>query len=297
MRGFDTIVMADWSARSAPSSRRPTADAIWIATTRDGAEAVSYHRTRAEGETMLTELLRAERAAGRRVLLGLDFAFGYPAGFAAALTGAARAQAVWGWLARHVHDGPDNANTRFAVADAINARLPGVGPFWGCPVGVTLPHLPPKGRARHGHGLPERRAAETAVPRAHPVWKLYTTGAVGSQVLVGLPMLHRLVVRFGPDLAVWPFAPPDAPIVLAEIYPSLIDPAVRAATGEIRDAAQVRLMARAVAAMQRAGQLAALFATPPDPRIAEEGWILGTGCGPALCAALSRTSPSPGPAA
>ncbi|TCP62755.1 hypothetical protein EV663_10115 [Rhodovulum bhavnagarense] len=291
MKGFETIVMADWSARSAPSPRRPVADAIWIAVARGAARTVSYHRTRASAEAALCELMQAEHAAGRRVLLGLDFAFGYPAGFAARLTGTACARAVWSWLAEHLIDGPDNANNRFALADAINARLPGVGPFWGCPQGLDLPHLPAKGRARHGHFLPERRAAEEALPRAQTVWKLFTTGAVGSQVLVGLPMLHRLGQRFDSDLAVWPFDPPGAPLVLAEIYPSLIDPAVRATTGEIRDAVQVRLMAHAVAAMQAEGRLADLFATPPDPRISEEGWILGAACGPDLLALLSRTFP------
>ncbi|MBK1635453.1 molybdopterin guanine dinucleotide synthesis [Rhodovulum adriaticum] len=297
MRGFDTIVMADWSARSAPSPRRPVADAIWIAVAAQGQETVTYYRTRARAEAQLTALLAEGRATGRRVLLGLDFAFGYPAGFAAALTGTGRAQAVWAWLAAHLHDGPDNANTRFAVADAINARFPGVGPFWGCPPGLSLPHLPARGRLRQGHGMTERRLAEQAVPRAHPVWKLFTTGAVGSQVLVGLPMLHRLAERFGTDLAIWPFDRPDAPLVAAEIYPALIDPMLPMAPDAIRDAAQVRLMARAMGRLQAAGMLDRAFTTPDDTRITEEGWILGASCSQELRALLSRTSPSPGPTA
>ena len=43
----------------------------------------------------LADLLAAERAAGRRVLAGFDFPFGYPRGFAAALTGRAEALALW----------------------------------------------------------------------------------------------------------------------------------------------------------------------------------------------------------
>ncbi|MBN2907521.1 MAG: hypothetical protein JXJ18_12500 [Rhodobacteraceae bacterium] len=297
MRPFDTVVMADWSARATPSPVRPSADAIWVAVARGGEIDVQYHRTRAGAEAVLSALLAAECAAGRRVLLGLDFAFGYPMGFARALTGQDRAQAVWAWLAAHLRDGPDNGNNRFALADRINAGFDGVGPFWGRPAGLALAHLPDRGRLRHGHGLPERRAVEEAVPRAQPVWKLFTTGAVGSQVLVGVPMLHRLAARFGQALAVWPFEGWQAPIVLAEIYPALLDPAVRRAGG-IRDAAQVRLMARAVLAMQGAGRLADLFATPADdPRINEEGWILGAQCGPTLCALVSPASRSPDPAA
>ncbi|TCP44485.1 hypothetical protein [Rhodovulum marinum] len=285
MRPFDTIVMADWSARATPSPAAPSADAIWIATWRGGVEAVTYHRTRAAGEAALSALLEAERAAGRRVLAGFDFAFGYPAGFARALTGVARAAAVRAWLAGRIADDARNRNNRFEVAAEINAGFPGVGPFWGRPARPELVDLPALGRARHGHGMAERRAVERAVPRAQTVWKLYTTGAVGSQVLVGLPMLHRLSCRFGPALSVWPFDPGDGDIVLAEVYPSLIDPAVRGEAG-IRDAAQVRLMARAVARLQAAGRLADLFATPDDPQIAEEGWILGVGQETALCAAL-----------
>ncbi|MGC9417901.1 MAG: molybdopterin guanine dinucleotide synthesis [Rhodovulum sp.] len=286
MRPFDTIAMADWSARAAPSPVAPSADAIWIATWRDGSEAVVYHRTRAAGEAALMALLQEELEARRRVLLGLDFAFGYPAGFAHALTGEAAAAAVRAWLATRITDDARNRNNRFEVAAAINAGFPGVGPFWGRPAGLELADLPALGRLRHGHGMTERRAVERVVPRAQTVWKLYTTGAVGSQVLVGLPMLHRLSCRFGPVLSVWPFDPGDGDIVLAEIYPSLIDPVVRG-EAEIRDAAQVRLMARGVARLQAEGRLADLFAAPDDPQIAEEGWILGVGQETALYAALT----------
>ena len=63
---------------------------------------------------------------------------------------------------------------------------------------------------------------EAVVPRAQPVWKLYTTGSVGGQALTGLPLIARLArrarcVRSGPSSA------PTGRLVLAEVYPSLID--------------------------------------------------------------------------
>ncbi len=290
---FDTVVVVDWSAASAPSPAKPSADAIWVGVAAAAGERVEYFRTRAAAEAALVALLDAERAAGRRVLAGFDFALGYPAGFAARLTGRAEARAVWDWMAGAVTDGADNRNNRFAVAGAINLRFgvagPFCGPFWGRPAGLDLPGLPATKAVDYAAlGLAERRAVEQAVPRAQPVWKLYTTGSVGSQVLMGLPMVHRLAARG--DVAVWPFDPPAradvAGVVLAEVYPSLLAPAV-AREGGVKDAAQVRLLSRALWRLAQAGRLAALMqvpeGVPPD-----EGWILGAGHGAALLAALEE---------
>ena len=48
---------------------------------------------------------------------------------------------------------------------------------------------------------------EQQVPRAQPVWKLFTTGSVGSQALMGLPLLHRLSQRAGVAVAMGNAAP------------------------------------------------------------------------------------------
>ena len=272
---------------------KPSADAIWIAAEGSAGFPPRYFRTRAEALAFLADHLAAERSAGRRTLAGFDFPFGYPRGFAAALTGRAAGRAVWAWLASRITDGPANANNRFAVAAEINSAL-GSTPFWGRPAALALSSLPERGRDRI-HPFPERRLVEARVPSAQPAWKLYTTGSVGGQVLMGLPALHRLL--HDPRLegiAAWPFdtglAVPDAPIVLAEIYPSLLAGAVAGEAG-IRDAAQVRLTAGAYAALDAEGALAPLFAptglTPEETTIVanEEAWILGVGFEPALRAA------------
>jgi molybdopterin-guanine dinucleotide biosynthesis protein B len=292
---FDTVVVVDWSASATPSPARPSADAIWIGCARADGETASYHRTRADAEGHLTTLLAAEAAAGRRVLAGFDFPLCYPAGAAQAITGQnadpqqPKPFALWDWLAERVQDGPDNANNRFAVADAINARFAGSGPFWGRPAGLALPHLPEKKTVDYpALGLTERRRVETVIPRASPVWKLYTTGSVGSQALMGLPMLARLRQRFRPR--VWPFEAPEGPLVLAEIYPSLIDPAVArdVAQGMIKDEAQVRLLARALLRLSQRGTLPRLLAEVPDwPGRSDEGWILGAGHAALLLEALA----------
>jgi precorrin-6Y C5,15-methyltransferase (decarboxylating) len=298
-RLFDTIAMLDWSASAAPGPKTARKDNIFVAVARGGrVGAPDYHRTRADAMAALTALAKAEVNAGRRLLIGCDFAFGYPAGTASALAGAPGAAAMWALLAGMVRDGPDNGSNRFEVAAALNARLPGGGPFWGLPPGRDIPGLTAAKPPRHDAHPPERRAADTAQRGAQPVWKLYTTGAVGSQALLGIPAIRALSMAEGLAgcVGVWPFdsgfAVPDAPVAVAEIYPSMIDPAIRAGrgVGEILDAAQVRIMAGAFAQLDAAGDLAPLFGPPEGvapgalaDAAAEEGWILG----------LERPMPAP----
>ncbi len=293
--GFDRIVMVDWSASGAPSPRKPSADAIWIGTADENGAQATYHRTRAEAEAALGNAFAKVRAQGARVLAGFDFPLGYPTGFVRCLTGAQSAFALWDWLEAHVEDAPDNANNRFQLAARINALLHGRGPFWGRPEGLNLPDLPARKLVDYGPAMPERRRVEEAARRAQPVWKLYTTGSVGSQALLGLPMLARLRKRFG--AAVWPFDAPDGPLVLAEIYPAVIEPEVKAAMteGTIKDALQVRLLAQAFWRLQAGGGLADAFAAAPDwPGRQEEGWILGVGVEAALRAAARQADSPPG---
>ena len=293
MHLFDTVVVVDWSAANVPSPAKPSADAIWMAVARQDGVTVSYHRTRHAAEAALTSLLETEAQTDRRVLAGFDFPFGYPQGFAQRLTGTPDARHVWNWLDTHLVDGPDNRSNRFALAATINARFGGAGPFWGRPAGLNLPSLPACKLVDHpALGLKERRSVEMLVPRAQPVWKLYTTGSVGSQALTGLPMIARLARRAG--CAVWPFDGVDASLVLAEVYPSLLatDVALAVASGEIKDRAQVRLLAQALFKLSARGQLHTLLDLPGSAAQigslarTEEGWILGAGHGAALEGAL-----------
>ncbi|WP_353475625.1 molybdopterin-binding protein (plasmid) [Salipiger sp. H15] len=271
---FDTIVVVDWSGASSPSPAKPSKDAIWIGIARGDAVETSYHRTREDATQTLSALFEQERDAGRRVLAGFDFPFAYPGGFAEAVCGSSEPLALWQALAARIKDAPDNANNRFRVAAELNDLFPGTGPFWGCPESFDDPRLPAKGTARDGHGLPERRACEDHVKTTQPCWKLYTTGSVGSQALLGIARLHSLRDRFGPDIAVRPFETRDAPITLVELFPSLVAGTVAALAepDEIRDRAQVRILAGALRALSPAALEA--MTREGDP---VEGWILGLG--------------------
>ena len=277
---FDRILIADWSAASTLSPARPSADAIWLGQIDASGAQSSYHRSRASAEAAITQAIETALASQTRLLIGFDFPMGYPAGFAARLTGQATARAVWAWLNAAMQDGPLNRNNRFQIASRIN-KLFGKGPFWGRPAALDLPNLPAKKTVDYtALGLKERRAVEVLVPRAQAVWKLYTTGAAGSQGLMGQPMIHRLIQR--PGVAVWPFDTPG-PVTLAEVYPSLIAAAVTRDAAPIKDEAQVRLLAQSLFTLSQQDRLAPLFDVPMDP---EQGWILGAGHSDALLGAL-----------
>ena len=264
---FDEVLIVDWSASSRPSPQ-PAPDSIWIGRTDANGTEARHFPTRRQAEAWLLHSLHVALAGHRRLLVGFDFAFGYPSGFARTLTGKDTAQSVWSYLDHHIQDGNDNQNNRFAVAAAMNAHFPTPGPFWGGSGDTAIPPRKPPSCAE----LAEHRQAETK--GAKSVWQLTGAGAVGSQSLMGQPMLHRLCAATGAK--VWPFDPVAGPLIFAEVYPSLLRPAVQAETarGWITDAAQVRLLSRALWLLSRDGGLAALFNTIPA-LAAEEGAILG----------------------
>ncbi|ASM73254.1 MULTISPECIES: molybdopterin-binding protein [Roseobacteraceae] len=287
---FDTVIVVDWSGGN-DRGAKPVKDAIWACVARAGVtEAPVYLRTRQVAEAWIGDLIQAERAAGRRVMVGFDFPFGYPQGFAQAVAGSNDPLTLWDWFVARIEDGP-KTNNRFDVAGAINLALGAKGPFWGNGLQRDVDGLP---RTKTGYENPfaERRKAEILAKGAFAVWQLSGAGSVGSQALMGLPVLARLRHRFGDDLAVWPFQQLEAGIALVEVWPSLIAPeiAAQAQADEIKDAAQVRVLAQALSALSPA-QLAAMLADGD----AQEGWILGLGHEDALRGALRTDDPVPPP--
>ena len=281
---FDRIVIVDWSAASVPNKGK---DSIWIGA-HDG-EPVNV-ATRAAAKAHLAQLIDDAAGRGERILLGFDFPFGYPAGFAARLgLDGTPWRAVWDEIARLIDDRDDNRNNRFWVGAELNRRISnGRFPFWGCPVGFSHDFLGPHRNHDGDEPLREHRLIDQWMVGAQPCWKLAYTGSVGSQALTGIPIVRAL--RDEPCWAtharVWPFEtglrPPDddARIVFAEVWPSWWKWKETREPGEIADRAQVRHVARVFAERDRAGELVPWF-TPPVPpdRVAEvlseEAWTLG----------------------
>lgn len=292
---FDDYLTVDWSANASPKTG---ADSIWYClASRDrlGRFRISTKRnpaTRRQAHNELRALLKKRLYLGRRVLIGYDFPNAYPAGFARAAGFHSSTQkpwrATWRALSDLIEDNENNRNNRFDVANNLNRRLAGK-PFWGHPHKHSYSHLAPTKPAFDSRALAERRLCEQWVPKAQTVWKLYTTGSVGSQTLMGIP--YQAALLRDPDLndhiQVWPFqsglkAPGDPVIVLAEVYPSLFpfpnDPT------RVKDELQVEATSKALAKRDRDGLLARDFAGPEaltsEERktiVDEEGWILGVG--------------------
>ncbi len=284
---FDTFAMVDWSAANMPRTGR---DSIWICWHAKDGERLENPPTRHAARMLLVERLTAALAKRERVLLGFDFPFGYPAGFAGRLgLSGPPWRAVWDEIARLLRDDEHNVNNRFDVAELLNRRVSGGRfPFWGCPQVPTRVHL--GGKHHRGHepdGLAERRLVDLHIPTAQPCWKLLGAGSVGGQALTGIPVVRALRddPRWIGQARIWPFetglqAPVDGSLVIAEVYPSLW--AVSPVAGEPKDAAQVRAVARFFAERDRCGQLAAFFVGDPglareqrDRVEAEEAWTLG----------------------
>jgi precorrin-8X/cobalt-precorrin-8 methylmutase len=136
---------------------------------------------------------------------------------------------------------------------------------------------------------------------------LLGAGSVGGQALTGIPVVRALRddPRWMDRVRIWPFetglqVPEQGAVVIAEVYPSLW--AVSPADSEVKDAAQVRSVARFFAHSDRTGKLAALFAGDPaltaEQRLrveTEEAWTLGVTAAKQRPIAVPPASPQPAP--
>jgi precorrin-8X/cobalt-precorrin-8 methylmutase len=265
---FDTYIAVDWSAASKP---KRGADSVWLC--KQGSPPENPN-TRHDATERVRELLQEVVATGKRVLVGFDFPYGYPRGFAGLVAPGGRPawRRVWDALVGRIRDDRLNVNNRFEVAAELNV---GGGPFWGCPAGQARQELTVKRAISFPHlGLNELRATERGVRGVQSAWKLSGAGSVGSQALLGIPRVASL--RDDPALAavsaVWPFEPTSAAqVVHVEIWPGLVEPTDH----RVRDAGQVEALVAHWARLDAAGRLAPLFQAPSS--VAEEGWILGVG--------------------
>ena len=296
---FDAYVMVDWSANARPKTRW---DSVWYSVlTRERGGAVPTCRNPATRQRAIEEITGILGGFSERkvpTLIGFDFPYGYPSGFANALglSGKIPWRAVWDAIAARIEDHEDNSNNRFETAAEFNRKvLGGPFPFWGCPPNRQSTTLTSRKVQPFTAGtLPEYRLTDRRAKAkgAQPVWKLYGPGAPGSQALLGIPYVAKLRTdpRFDTVSRVWPFETlleplacreqRDWAILHAEIFPSLV--LSRAEPGEIRDEAQVRNLAEYFARLDEEGELGNLFDCPAgitdeDRSMAEseEGWILG----------------------
>lgn len=295
------FIAIDWSAKSGLSPAKPSKDAIWASKSRitKAQPKAAYFRSRAECIQYVKQEIREAKNAGERVLIGFDFAFGYPAGYLQALG------VVGGWRKLIAHlsglvQDEENENNRFEVADTLNARLGGgQGPLWGHPAGRRFKHLRPKKgsfpyRTQTGQ-LEEFRLVDLGLRSkgVQPIWKICYTASVGGQTLVGLPYLNRLATDkdVGKHLVIWPFdtglaadpyaSRPGIVAAIVEIWPGIMPIHQRYKSG-IRDEGQVKTISEFMKHSAATGEIRHYF-NPPGISAAEnlrritkeEGWIFG----------------------
>jgi hypothetical protein len=173
-----SIVAVDWSGRVSGA-----AESIWVACTDADGQLIGLENGR--GREALVDHLVAF-AAGTRLVVGLDFAFGFPAWWSTQ-QGWTSGKEIWQ-----------------AMRDRGEALLASCEPpFWGR-AGRPRPDV---------EGL---RRTDLATRPAKSVFQIGGAGAVGTASVRGMAQLARLSAA---GFAVWPFDDDGARPVVVEIYP------------------------------------------------------------------------------
>jgi hypothetical protein len=225
---FSRILTVDWSGAARGHPAR-----LWTAEVRDGVVVrLANGRSREAVTSELVGLAAEALRLGERVLVGLDFAFGFPAWY----------QAARGWSA------PAQAWHAF-TPDTVDALLAApVPPFWGRDPVRRRPASLQEG----GDTPPLRDTERSLQPLARPfsVFQLVGAGAVGVGSLRGMSTLAAL---HHAGACLWPFDQDTGQpgLVVAEVWPRLAAGRVAKTDPAARRAAVAALTA-AVACPRRA---------------------------------------------
>ena len=191
------VLAVDWSGSMHGSQRR-----TWLA-----EACVPGRLVRLEGGWSRAALATEFTRVDQRSVIGLDFAFAFPAWFMRQL-GCDTAHQLWQCAAER--------------GEEWLARCE--SPFWGRP-----------GRPRPVHEQAAFRQTELAVPRIAGIapksaFQVGGSGSVGTGSIRGMPLLLALHQA---GASIWPFDPPHWPIVL-EIYPRLLTGPVNKSSASAR---------------------------------------------------------------
>lgn len=206
------VVAVDWSGAVHGAAKR-----IWLARMAEG-HAVQLENGR-DREALASYLVQLA-AQHPRLVVGLDFAFSFPAWFLRE-RGLASGHALWA----------------LAATEGERWLRECRPPFWGRPPQLTRDH------PHHGEAPCWRcfRATDLAVPpvggiRPKSAFQVSGAGQVGTGAVRGMPILQRLAHS---GFAIWPFNPPRWPLVV-EVYPRLLTGPVNKTQQADRDACLAR---------------------------------------------------------
>jgi len=205
-RGWSTagrrVIAVDWSGAYEVREQRAR---IWVAEAQGGR---LMHLESGRDRAGVVELLLREKARDPTFIVGLDFAFSFPA---------------W-YLEQH---GLGSAPELWERVDRDGAQWLAAceWPFWGKP-GQGRPNLPKHLRQT------EAKVHRTSGFLPKSVFQISGAGSVGAGSLRGMPVLRRLRDA---GFSVWPFDPPGWPRVV-EIYPRVLTGRVNKSNVEQRTA-------------------------------------------------------------
>jgi len=292
-RLFNAYVMVGWSAGSKPATGK---DSVWIGVLKPDARfrlQFEAHNpaTRDEAMVLLTKIVGDLNRLRQRVLVGFNFALGYPEGTAAALKlKSPDWRGLWDFLGNRVSDKPNNVNSRFNDAAQMNRLMTDQAyPFWGCPPRDAQRTLTSTKPVYDAAGLPPLQRRTEKALKTKPLWQLYGAGTVGGEAILGIPRARALLTALGDEAKVWPFqtgwqALKESDLdglkaLIVEVNPAFVE--VKVEGGEIVDRAEVRSLAEHFARLDDAGKLGAAFAQAKGGEAdraaveTDEGWILG----------------------
>lgn len=186
----------DWSGRAGPDQKK-TIYLAEVSPVRQTLMRLENGRTRWE----VVELLIAEAAEDRNLIVGFDFAFSLPEWYLAAL-GLTSVRDLWALLSEEA------LTPRMVEVGLVEWMRAPEPPFWSST--KTASRLTPGQEFR-------RTERELRRPGVQPksVFQLVGAGQVGRGSLYGMQALHRLSQA---GFSVWPFDEPRYPLVL-EVFP------------------------------------------------------------------------------
>jgi hypothetical protein len=262
----DRIIAVDWSGDKSIGGQRKK---IWVADWRDGEVTLTSGRTRDETAEYLISAARETP----EMVVGLDFAFSYPAWFVRE-QGCQSAIEFWALVAG------GKGEEWLSTPNAFCWGRKGIG----CPEGHRAPDW-------LGFRQTDRELCIGGIQPKSP-FQIGGAGAVGTGSLRGIPVLHRL---WQEGFSVWPFTKQRLPVAL-EIYPRLFTGKGNKSSEEFRashlaqgkyDSLSRKLIAQAVdsedtfdalcsvIAMKNHGKKFSRLTQATDPRIKLEGRIWG----------------------
>jgi NTP pyrophosphatase (non-canonical NTP hydrolase) len=193
---ISTTIAVDWSGKIQGGS-----DTIWVAEVHDG-ELVTLENGRSR-DAVTNYLIEATRRDPKTVL-GLDFAFAFPA-----------------WFARERRASDISELWRQVARDGESWLRECPAPFWGRP-GVGKPSISEHFRQT------ERSLRRRTGNQPKSVFQIGGAGSVGVGSIRGMPHLLRMREA---GLSIWPFDPPTLPFAI-EIYPRVLTgPVVKSSPG------------------------------------------------------------------